>query len=135
MFESPSKVIDWKEWQYYVIPSSEIEQQSNSVDCGVFVVKWAQHIAEGRPLDFSQKQINDFRYSLILYIANGGSLSNMSTEPDHHSAERYGLSKDSVIDINSSCTSLKGKAQKTHYPPVSDSEFESPKKRPKKYPE
>ena len=59
----------------------------------------------------------------------------MSTEPDHHSAERYGLSKDSVIDTNSSCTSLKGKAQKTHYPSVSDSEFESPKKRPKKDPE
>ena len=59
----------------------------------------------------------------------------MSTEPDHHSAERYGLSKDSVIDTNSSCTSLKGKTQKTHYPSVSDSEFESPKKRPKRDPE
>ena len=35
----------------------------------VSVVKWAQHIAEGRPLDFSQKQINDFGYSLILDIA------------------------------------------------------------------
>jgi len=135
VFVSQSKVIDWKEWQYYVIPSTEIEQQSNSVDCGVFVVKWAQHIAEGWPLDFSQKQINDFRYSLILDIANGGPICNMSTEPDHHSVECYGLSKDSVIDTNSSCTSLKGKAQKTHYPSDSDSDFESPKKRPKKDPE
>ena len=78
-------------------------------------MKWAQHIAEGRPLDFSQKQISDFRYSLILDIANGGPICNMSTQPDHHSVECYCLSKDSVIDTNSSCTSLKGKAQKTHY--------------------
>ena len=98
-------------------------------------MKWAQHIAEGRPLDFSQKQITDFRYSLILDIANSGSLCNMSTEPDHHSLECYGLSKDSVIDTSSSCTSLKGKAQKTHYPSDWDSDFESPKKRPKKDPE
>ena len=101
-------------------------------------MKWAQHIAEGRPLDFSQKQINDFGYSLILDIAdiaNGGSLCNTSTEPDHHSVECYGLSKDSVIDTNSSCTSLKGKAQKTHYPSDLDSDFESPKKRPQKDPE
>ena len=32
-----------------IIPSTEISQQSSSVDCGVFVVKWAQHIVEGRP--------------------------------------------------------------------------------------
>ena len=135
VFVRQSKIIDWKEWQYYVIPSTEIEQQSNSVDCGVSFVKWAQHIAEGRPLDFSQKQINDFRYSLISDVANGGPLCSMSTEPDHHSVECYSLFKDSVIDTNSSCTSLKGKAQKTHYPSYSDSAFESPKKRPKKDPE
>ena len=98
-------------------------------------MKWAQHIAEGRPLDFSQKQINDFRYSLILDVTNGRPLCNMSTEPDHHSVECYGLSKDSVIDTISSCPSLKGKAQKTNYPSDSDSDFESPKKRPKKDPE
>ena len=59
----------------------------------------------------------------------------MSTEPDHHSVECHGLSKDSVIDTNSSCTSLKGRAQKTHYPSDLDSDFESPKKRPQKDPE
>ena len=58
----------------------------------------------------------------------------MSTEPDYHSGECYGISKDSVIDTNSSCTSLKGKAQKRHYPSDSDSYFSSPKKRPKKDP-
>ena len=69
-------------WDLYSIPSSEIAQQTTFVDCGIFVIKWAQHIAEGRPLDFSQMQVNDFRYSLILDIAKG-TLSSLSTEPKH----------------------------------------------------
>ena len=35
----------------------------------MFVVKWAQHIAEGRMIDFKQQHINDFRFSLILDMA------------------------------------------------------------------
>lgn len=58
-----------KEWDFFTIPTNDIEQQLNSVDCGVFVVKWAQHIAEGRMIDFKQRHINDFRYSFILDIA------------------------------------------------------------------
>ena len=73
---------DWLGWEFYSIPSSEIAQQTTFVDCGIFVIKWAQHIAEGRPLDFSQMQVNDFRYSLILDIAKG-TLSSLSTEPKH----------------------------------------------------
>ena len=73
---------NWLGWEFYSIPSSEIAQQTTYVDCGVFVIKWAQHIAEGRPLDFSQMQINDFRYSLILDIAKG-TLSVLSSEPKH----------------------------------------------------
>lgn len=57
------------EWDFFTIPTNDIEQQLNSVDCGVFVVKWAQNIAEGRVIDFKQRHINDFRYSLILDIA------------------------------------------------------------------
>ena len=57
------------EWDFFIIPTNDIEQQLSSVDCGVFVVKWAQHIAEGRMIDFKQRHINDFRYSLILDIA------------------------------------------------------------------
>ena len=53
VFVSQSKQLHCKEWQCFIIPSTEIEQQSTAVDCGVFVVKWAQHIAEGRPLDLS----------------------------------------------------------------------------------
>ena len=73
---------DWLGWEFYSIPSSEIAQQATSVDCGVLVIKWAQHIAEGRPLDFSQMQINDFRYALILDIAKG-TLSIQLSEPKH----------------------------------------------------
>ena len=35
----------------------------------MFVVKWAQHIAEGRMIDFKQQHINDFRFSSILDMA------------------------------------------------------------------
>ena len=38
-------------WRYFAIPSSDIEQQINSDDCGVFVAKWAQHISLGLTLD------------------------------------------------------------------------------------
>ena len=55
-------------WEYFVIPSSDIAQHLNSVDCGVFVAKWAQHISLGLPLDFTQDQMVTFRYSLILDI-------------------------------------------------------------------
>ena len=55
-------------WEYFVIPSSEIAQQVNSDDCGVFVAKWAQHVSLGLPLDFTQEQMSSFRYSLILDI-------------------------------------------------------------------
>ena len=57
-------------WEFYVIPPSDIPQQHNSVDCGVFVFKWAQHISEGCVIDFDQSNRNDFHYSLILDIAN-----------------------------------------------------------------
>ena len=55
-------------WKYFVIPSSDIAQQLNSDDCGVFVAKWAEHISLGLPLDFTQDEIVTFRYSLILDI-------------------------------------------------------------------
>ena len=58
-----------EQWEFFIIPTNDIAQQLNSVDCGVFVVKWAQHIAEGRVIDFNQQHIDDFRYSLILDIA------------------------------------------------------------------
>ena len=119
---------------------TEIAQQSNSVDSGVFVAKWAQHIAEGQQLDFSQKQTNDLRYSLILDIAKGdGFLSSMARECDHSSDDQAcpsltssGLSNSGVKAHTSSCTNVKGKVQKHHCQSDSDSDFESPKKRPKR---
>ena len=67
-----------EQWQFFIIPENDIAQQLNSVDCGVFVVKWAQHIAEGRVIDFSQQHIDDFRYSLIIDISED-KLSCLST--------------------------------------------------------
>ena len=47
-----------KNWKYFVTPLSDIAQQLNSDDCGVFVAKWAEHISLGFPLDFTQDQNN-----------------------------------------------------------------------------
>ena len=126
---------DWNGWEFYCIPSSELAQQTTSVDCGVFVIKWAQHIAEGRPLDFTQKQMNDFRFSLILDIARD-TLSALSSEPEQPKDE-------GLCSSNASATRLK--TGKINNPPSktakekvqqpqsdSDSDFESPKKRTKK---
>lgn len=63
--------LDWKEWLFYNLPSRYLSQQTNSDDCGVFVSKWAQHIALGFPLDFTQANIESFRYSMILEIRAG----------------------------------------------------------------
>ena len=66
------------EYDFFTISTNDIEQQLNSVDCGVFVVKWAQHIAEGRVIDFKQRHLNDFRYSLILNTAENKKAPNQS---------------------------------------------------------
>ena len=128
MFAYHNRVEDWEEWEYYIIPSTEISQQSSSVDCGVFVVKWAQHIAEGRPLDFTQEQMVDFRYSLILDVSDG-SLSMLSTKPGppcSHSS----TSGVSVMAQSEKKSEKKNKSQLS--PSDTDSDFESPKKREKK---
>ena len=39
-----------------------------SLRCGMFSIKWAEHIAFGIPLDFQQDNIVDFRYSTILSL-------------------------------------------------------------------
>ena len=46
--------------------------RSNSDDCGVFVAKVAEHIAMGQPLNFTNEDIESFRYSLILDVVDTG---------------------------------------------------------------
>ena len=60
--------IDWSEWQFLIIPEEQIPQQLNLYDCGMFSIKWAEHIAFGIPLDFQQDNIVDFRYSITLSL-------------------------------------------------------------------
>ena len=43
-----------KEWDFFIIPTIDIEQQLNLVDCGGLVVKLAQPIGENRMIDFKQ---------------------------------------------------------------------------------
>ena len=103
------------------------EQQNSSVDCGVFV-KWAQRIAEGRPLDFTQEQMVDFRYSLILDVSDG-FLSMLSTKP----GQPCSPSSTSGVSIMAQSEKKSEKKNKSQLSPSdTDSDFESPKKREKK---
>ena len=62
------KGIDWSEWQFLIIPEEHIPQQLNLYDCGMFWIKWAEHISFGIPLDFQQDNIVDFRYCAKLSL-------------------------------------------------------------------
>ena len=66
-------------WEYFTIPSSDISQELNSDDCGVYVAKWAQHISLGLPLDFTQDDTVNFWYSLILDIVRNSLSMDIKT--------------------------------------------------------
>ena len=70
---------DMHSWEYFTIPSSDISQELNSDDCGVYVAKWAQHISLGLPLDFTQDDTVNFWYSLILDIVRNSLSMDIKT--------------------------------------------------------
>lgn len=102
-----SSSLDWQEWLFYILPSQELSQQTNGDDCGVFVVKWAQHISLGLPLDFTQADIESFRYSMILEISAGHPRLEIELPPHEHELEsQHHASPDFHMD------SKKGKQQR-----------------------
>ena len=82
-----SSCLDWKECLFYILPSQHLSQQTNGDDCGVFVAKWAQHISLGLPLDFTQADIESFRYSMILEISAGDPRLEIELPPHEHELE------------------------------------------------
>ncbi|XP_037342159.2 sentrin-specific protease 2 [Pungitius pungitius] len=62
--------LDSPKWTVGSLRATEIPQQRNGSDCGVFVCKYADYIAKGRPLSFKQCHMPVFRKVMIWEILN-----------------------------------------------------------------
>ncbi|KAJ8350357.1 hypothetical protein SKAU_G00254870 [Synaphobranchus kaupii] len=65
-----SKDLEVTKWVVSSLKSSEIPQQNNGSDCGVFACKYADYIARGQPLTFTQSHMPYFRNKMIWEIIN-----------------------------------------------------------------
>ncbi|KAL2088145.1 hypothetical protein ACEWY4_016973 [Coilia grayii] len=64
------KDLDVTKWTVSSLKASEIPQQKNGSDCGVFACKYADYISRGRPLTFRQCHMPLFRKLMIWEILN-----------------------------------------------------------------
>ncbi|XP_048091206.1 sentrin-specific protease 2 isoform X1 [Alosa alosa] len=64
------KDLDVTKWTLSSLKASEIPQQKNGSDCGVFACKYADYISRGRPLTFRQCHMPLFRKLMIWEILN-----------------------------------------------------------------
>ncbi|XP_067315274.1 sentrin-specific protease 2 isoform X3 [Pseudorasbora parva] len=64
------KDLDMSKWTLSSLRPSEIPQQKNGSDCGVFVCKYADYISRGRNLTFRQNHMPYFRKAMIWEILN-----------------------------------------------------------------
>ncbi|GAA6213353.1 sentrin-specific protease 2-like [Lates japonicus] len=62
--------LDSAKWTIGSLRATEIPQQKNGSDCGVFACKYADYIAKGRPLSFKQCHMPLFRKLMIWEILN-----------------------------------------------------------------
>ncbi|XP_023695921.2 uncharacterized protein senp2 isoform X1 [Paramormyrops kingsleyae] len=65
-----NKDLDVPRWVVASLKAKEIPQQNNGSDCGVFACKYADYIAQGRPLTFTQSHMPYFRRKMIWEILN-----------------------------------------------------------------
>lgn len=63
-----SKDLEELKWTVRSMRASDIPQQRNGSDCGVFVCKYADYIARGRPFTFRQCHMPYFRKAMIWEI-------------------------------------------------------------------
>lgn len=62
--------LDSTKWTVASLRATEIPQQKNGSDCGVFACKYADYITKGRPLTFKQCHMPLFRKLMIWEILN-----------------------------------------------------------------
>uniref|UniRef100_A0A8C7P2Q9 Ubiquitin-like protease family profile domain-containing protein n=1 Tax=Oncorhynchus mykiss TaxID=8022 RepID=A0A8C7P2Q9_ONCMY len=71
--------LDTCKWTVGSLRASEIPQQKNGSDCGVFACKYADYIAQGWPLTFRQCHMPLFRKLMIWEILNQRLLEDYTT--------------------------------------------------------
>ncbi|KAK2857439.1 hypothetical protein Q7C36_005358 [Tachysurus vachellii] len=64
------KGLEILKWTVTSLRATEVPQQKNGSDCGVFVCKYADYIARGRPFTFRQCHMPYFRKVMIWEILN-----------------------------------------------------------------
>ncbi|XP_069008670.1 sentrin-specific protease 2 isoform X1 [Embiotoca jacksoni] len=62
--------LDGAKWTVGSLRATEIPQQKNGSDCGVFACKYADYLAKGRPLTFKQCHMPLFRKLMMWEILN-----------------------------------------------------------------
>jgi len=53
-------------WQ--ICYPKDIPEQTNLVDCGVFVLKYIECLSQNKPFDFEESQMSSYRRELLLSI-------------------------------------------------------------------
>jgi len=59
-------IFNASEWTVCVIRSDRVPQQTNGYDCGVFTLICMEYIMAGRQLDFQERNMQDFRFKLLV---------------------------------------------------------------------
>ncbi|EGV63326.1 Ulp1 protease family protein [Yamadazyma tenuis] len=57
--------------EYRFLPNSQVPQQKNGFDCGVFTCICANYLSQSKGLDYSQKDMPIFRHRMIYEILHG----------------------------------------------------------------
>ncbi|KAG5837964.1 hypothetical protein ANANG_G00218720 [Anguilla anguilla] len=68
--DKKGKQLDTSDWVLQSMKRSEIPQQMNGSDCGMFTCKYAEYITKDRPITFTQKHMPYFRRRMVWEILN-----------------------------------------------------------------
>ncbi|XP_041860627.1 sentrin-specific protease 1 isoform X2 [Melanotaenia boesemani] len=68
--DKKAKELDTSGWTLHSKKPSEIPQQMNGSDCGMFTCKYADYITKDKPITFTQKHMPYFRRRMVWEIVN-----------------------------------------------------------------
>ncbi|MED6281484.1 SUMO1 sentrin specific peptidase 1 [Characodon lateralis] len=68
--DKKGKELDTSGWTVHSKKPSEIPQQMNGSDCGMFTCKYADYITKDKPITFTQKHMPYFRRRMVWEIVN-----------------------------------------------------------------
>ncbi|KAF0036276.1 hypothetical protein F2P81_011588 [Scophthalmus maximus] len=68
--DKKGKELDTSGWTLHSKKPSEIPQQMNGSDCGMFTCKYADYITKDKPITFTQKHMPYFRRRMVWEIVN-----------------------------------------------------------------